>query len=208
MDKYKQSLKNPTLFLDLETGGFNAEDDAICSCSVMLSNGTRAKTWFIKPYNKNYNSKAMEVNGLTKQFLIDNGVNLETFCLDLIDYLENNFSSLNLGLIQLAGHNISFDIGFLHQLFNNENDYAFRIDSLTNSTVPYKFKDLFHYHFKDSMILANMLKDKGLIPLNQSISLKELYIYLFGDDELSKNAHTSLADVKMSIKCYNEMLNR
>lgn len=189
MNIEQQLKENPTLFIDLETGGLNPQTDAICSCSVILPNGDKDRTWFIKPYDKKYEPKAMEVNGLSLEILEETGVDILTFKRELSDYLVDNFKE-NIGKIQLAGHNVSFDISFLRECFG------------------FSFKNLFHYHFKDSMILANMCKDIGLIPINQSISLLNIYIYLFGEDELSKNAHNSLADVCMSLEVYGELIKR
>jgi len=197
----KQLKENPVLCIDTETGGFNPEKDALCSVSIMLVDGSNSKTWFIRPYEKNYDEKALRVNGLNKTFLKDQGVYLEEFALDLIKYCNKHFGKDNYGLIQLLGHNVSFDIGFIKEMFNNDLD-------ITQNNKEFKYKDLFHYHFKDSMILANMIKDLGLIPIKQSISLKPLYEHLIGQDELSNNAHSSLADVTMSLEVYANILKK
>jgi len=197
----KQLKENPVLCIDTETGGFNPDKDALCSVSVMLVDGSNSKTWFIKPYGKNYNEKSLKINGLDKTLLKDQGVDLEDFALDLIKYCNKHFGRENYGLIQFLGHNVSFDISFIKQVFNND------LDIIKNNNE-FKYKDLFHYHFKDSMILANMIKDLGLIPINQSISLKSLYEYLIGKDELSENAHNSLADVTMSLVIYANILEK
>jgi len=188
--KINEQLKeNPVLCIDTETGGFNPKEDALCSVAVVLPNGDNAKEWFIYPYDKNYNKKAIEVNGLSNNLLKDKGITINKFKIEFAEYLVENFHPSTFGKIQLLGHNVSFDIGFLKEALGKD------------------FKYHFHYHFKDSMILANMLKDIKYIPIKQSISLKELYIYLKGEDELSKNAHSSLADVVMSLEVYSELLN-
>ena len=188
MDIKQQLKENPVLIIDTETGGFNPKTDALCSVAVILPNGDKPKEWFIKPYDKNYNEEALLVNNLSKGILNEKGVNLDQFKKEFLDYIKENFEESTYGKIQLLGHNVSFDIGFLREVFKSS----------------YKF--WFHYHFKDSMILANMLKDINLIPIEQSISLKELYVYLIGEDELSKNAHSSLADAVMSLEIYNKLL--
>lgn len=196
----KQLKENPVLVIDTETGGFNPEEDALCSVSVMLVDGSHEMTWFIRPYEKNYNEQALRVNGLNKTFLEDQGVYLEDFALYLIEYCNKHFGKDNYGLIQFLGHNVAFDIGFIKEAFNNDLD-------IIKNNKEFKYKDLFHYHFKDSMILANCLKDINVIPISQSISLKSLYEYLFKEDEVSKQAHSSLADALMSLQCYSKMLD-
>jgi DNA polymerase III epsilon subunit-like protein len=188
MNIKQQLLENPTLVLDTETGGLDPTSSALCSVSVMLPNGKNDKTWFIKPYDKDYSHKALEVNGLTLEYLEVNGVTLDQFKAEFIAYLKDNFHNSTFGSIQLLGHNIAFDIGFLKETFGEE------------------YKKYFHYHFKDSMILANMLKDTQIIPIKQKINLKDLYIYFFGEDEVSKNAHSSLADCLMCLEIYGKML--
>ena len=189
MEINKQLKENPILCIDTETGGFNPKKDALCSVAVVLPNGDKPKEWFIYPYDKNYNENAMQVNNLSERILKEKGILLSQFKVEFLEYIKENFHCSTYGKIQLLGHNVSFDIGFLKEVFKK--DFGF----------------WFHYHFKDSMILANMLKDIKYIPIKQSISLKELYIYLKGKDELSNNAHSSLADVIMSLEVYSELLN-
>ena len=189
MDIKKQLKENPVLCIDTETGGFNPKEDALCSIAVLLPNGDSTKEWYIYPYNKNYNEEAMKINGLCLEFLRDNGVTIEQFKIEFIEYIKENFDVSTYKKIQLLGHNVSFDIGFLKEALKEQ------------------YNLFLHYHFKDSMILANMLKDIKIIPINQSISLKSLYIYLCGEDELSNNAHNSLSDAVMSLEIYSKMLD-
>jgi len=185
----QQLMENPVLVIDTETGGFDPKKDALCSVGVVLPNGDKPKEWFIYPYDKNYTPRAMEVNNLSKELLEEKGIHINQFKLEFLEYIKENFHVSTYGKIQLLGHNVSFDIGFLREIFKED------------------FKFWFHYHFKDSMILANMLKDLKLIPIKQSISLGKLYTYFRGEDELSKNAHSSLADAVMSLEIYSELLN-
>lgn len=171
------------LDLDCETGGFNPKTDALCSVSISLEDGRKEKTWFIKPYNKNYNQEALIVNGLTIDFLNEKGVTLQTFITQFISYLESNFKHSK--DIHLLGHNINFDIGFIKEAFND---------------CGLKYKDYFHYHYYDTMQTALMLKRFGLIPDYVKVNLIGLYIYFFGRDELVENAHNSLNDLRMTRK--------
>jgi hypothetical protein len=51
------------------------------------------------------------------------------------------------------------------------------------------------------MIVAEFLRDVGLIKTD-SLSLVEVYKYLFGEDNLTFCAHDSQADVLMTEKIY------
>jgi DNA polymerase III epsilon subunit-like protein len=179
-----------TLILDLETGGLNSTTDAICSITVKkFGEDNTLKTWYLKPNGREYNLTAMEVNGLSEQWLLDNGITINQCYKELEEYICNNFTSNDLGWIKLLGHNISFDIDFLKKVFGNLH------------------KKYFHYHFKDSMIVSEYLRDSNILRIN-SLSLTNVYKYIFGKDKLLSKAHTSEADVLMTEKIYSYFINQ
>lgn len=188
-------VKDLILVLDIETGGLDYKKDSICSISVMLYDESNQKTWYIKPYNKNYNKKALEINHLDLNYLETCGCTLSLFFIELEEYCIKHFGVENLGKIQLLGHNVSFDIQFLKEALEND----------LNGFMSYK--DLFHYHYKDSMVLCNCLKETQLIPIKQSISLKNIYVYLFKEDKYSNNAHNSLEDCIMTLRVYKKLIS-
>jgi DNA polymerase III epsilon subunit-like protein len=179
-----------TLALDFETGGFDCKEDAICSLSISSFDKVYKKTWYVKPYNKNYSEKAIEVNGLTKEVLTEKGVPIETVRKEFIEFL--NFFSKGYR-IKLLGQNITFDIGFLKELIGQE-----------------AFNKYFHYHFKDTMIIGEFFKDAGLIESKTPLGLSNLYQLMFPEADLTilENAHSSGTDVEMCIDIYSEMLSR
>ena len=177
---------NNTLVIDLETGGLNPKTDAVCSVSAKKY-GEGFKTWYIKPYNKKYNEKAMQINGLTEEDLKEQGVTTLEFISQFIGFLYNNFDYDETTKkfkqnIKLLGHNVKFDMGFLRKLLPLYDFY-------------------FSYHHKDTMIVAEFLRDAGLFK-SSSLSLVEVYKHLFGEDKLTFCAHSSVADVMMCEKIY------
>lgn len=199
-------MKNPTLILDCETGGLDPLFDSLCSVSVMLVDGSNPKTWYIQPYDKQYQLEAMHINGLTYKKLLEEGVSIDIFAFELLEYCETHFGKENLSKIQLLGHNIPFDISFLkeaiYNLFYMEED-----DTELISNFFLNYDDIFdNRNYKDTKVLANFFKDINLIPYKQSTSLKDLYIYFFEEDEISKNAHNSESDIIMTSKIYKKML--
>lgn len=183
-----------TLVIDLETGGINPQTDAICSISykILGEQYKEVETHYIKPYGKNISEEALKVNGLTLEKLEKEGISLFEALDKLTSYLWI-FSDKNKWNIKLMGHNLRFDLGFLEQAFSE----------LTKE----KLFNYCHYHYKDTMLIADFLRDKKIIN-PEKIKLTTLYEYFFGYDELLKKAHTSEADVLMTEKIYLEMLKK
>ncbi len=175
-----------TIVLDTETGGLNPQTAALCSVSVSLIDGSNPKTWYIKPYDKEYNKKAMEINGLTPEVLEEKGINILEFPGEFYNYLTENFGHTH-GWTKILAHNAKFDIDFIKESYG-------------------MYDNMFAYHNKDSMVLAESLKDAGLLPKTQSLSLVKLYEHLFSKDSLSAAAHESYADVEMCRLVYLKML--
>jgi DNA polymerase III epsilon subunit-like protein len=183
----KKELLNNTLVIDLETGGVNPKTDAICSVSVKKYGEGIVKTWYIKPYDKKYNDKAVQVHGLYEEYLEENGISVLEFTNQFVGFLYDNFeydeqTKKFKQRIKLLGHNVKFDMSFLRKLLSLYDFY-------------------FSYHYKDTMIVAEFLRDVGLIKTD-SLSLVEVYKYLFGEDNLTFCAHDSQADVLMTEKIY------
>jgi DNA polymerase III subunit epsilon len=97
------------------------------------------------------------------------------------------------GIVKIIplGHNIAFDIMFLKTLMPNISD----------------FQDIFHYRFKDSMILAQIINDvyyrTNHIKYFQSVGLEKV------SDKLgipNSTAHSSESDARTSLLCYKKMI--
>ena len=89
------------------------------------------------------------------------------------------------------GHNISFDLMFLKSIMN----------------TPADFSDLFHYRFKDSMILAQIINDihftqKGC-KYFPSVGLDKVSGHLGIQNMI---AHSAESDARTSLLCYKKML--
>lgn len=184
---FRKNNYSDTLVLDVETGGLNSNTNAVCSVSFLFPGEIIPKTIYIQPYGLIYEKEALEINGLTKEFLKDNGVPVEDFRILFVSEISKYFKPGQ--RIKLLGHNISFDIGFLKRLL----------------TEPL-YNEIFHYHFKDTMVLAHMFKDNNKFEKLESLSLFRVYRYLF-DDGMEQSAHKSDMDVMMTIKVYNKLID-
>jgi len=180
-----ESLKN-CVVLDIETSGFSAKKNAICSISMKKFNEDIKLNIYIKPNNKyEYNPQAMEVNGLTLEFLEENGMEEERAIMEVISFIKNNFEGKPITL----GHNsIGFDIPFLEEHFNTYN---------------LSFKSIVSHHSSDSMIIARFLRDIGKLK-TKSVSLVNCYKECFGKD--FEGAHESMSDVFATEAIYNEFI--
>lgn len=173
------------IVLDTETGGLNCKEDAICSISVSTIDKVYKKTWYIKPYKKNYSQEALEVNGLSKELLEQKGLPFDDVKRELLEF----FNYIRRGQrIKLLGQNITFDIGFLKEFLTEQ-----------------VYEQYFHYHFKDTMIVAEFFKDAGLIDSKQRLRLEDLHKHFFPESSLSESSHSSSTDVEMCIDIYEKM---
>ena len=181
---------NKVLIIDIETGGLNPYKDAICSISYKVLGEETIITHFIKPYEKTYNKTALAVNGISIYDLEKKGVSLNEALDHLLNYLCDVSEGNKLN-VKLMGHNLHFDLKFMEYAYNEymENDLF----------------DYCHYHYKDTMQLADNLRDLGLLKIDK-IKLETLYRFFFGEDGLLANAHESESDVLMTEKVYNKLI--
>jgi len=182
-----------TVICDTETGGVSPFVNSICSISMKVFNEPYAKTWYILPYGKQYDKKAMEINGITEEFLKEKGQEPREVIKEIILFIKKyaNYNENNLIHYHpfILAHNAIFDLQFLNVFFN---EFHNRL-----------FSSYFHYHPIDTMILMKGLVDSKVIPLKY-VGLKHCYKYLFGKD--FENQHTSEADVLATEQVYKEYL--
>ena len=175
------------LCFDTETGGLNHMTDALMSVTMKVTGDpTNIKTWYIKPQNKlNYNPAALEVNGLTMEYLEKNGIS-ENECIgEIVSFITKNFESKPVVL----GQNVGFDIDFLNQLFIRNNMHS--------------FTSMIHHRKRDTQQVSNFLIDCG-VEL-ESTKLGDAYKFFVGEELV--NAHTSEADVIATEKLYNAQIS-
>lgn len=173
------------IYLDVETGGLNPQNNALSSISVECEGDLR--TWYIQPYGKTYEAQAIMVNGLSKEILTIKGQPLEIVFKELKQFFLQYTKTDKFGNLvkpKLCGHNLRFDLDFLREFYS-----AF-------GTTIFKFVD---YHYLDTMHYAQVLNDLGQTKFI-TFKLVDIYRELFGEDSLSANAHTSDADILMTKK--------
>lgn len=97
------------------------------------------------------------------------------------------------GIVKIVplGHNINFDLPFIMMLFPRPED----------------FRDMFHYHNRDTMAIAQVINDlcikKNLPKRFNSVSLAKVANALGID---SSSAHSTQGDCAMTVAVYNKMM--
>lgn len=103
-------MKNIVCY-DVETTGLSIKNDYIIQLSLIKFNPETfeeldSRNWYIKPiHSYTIDQGAFEKNGLTREFIEKNGVNLKDICGEIIEFFE--------GCDVLSYNGNSFDINFL-----------------------------------------------------------------------------------------------
>jgi DNA polymerase III alpha subunit (gram-positive type) len=185
-------MKN-ILIVDTETGGLNPSVNGILSISLKLLNEEESLTIYFKPDPRFiYEAQALKINKLDLLQLKQQGLNFEDGSLIIHRWLLELQSKYNIKQFTLVGHNITFDIPFLKQIF--EDDILFS---------PFKNK-MFDYHTLDTCMIGNLLRFLNVISV-ENVKLITLYTYFGGKNDLCE-AHTSHFDVLMTEYIFVEML--
>ena len=175
--------KKDIVCVDTETGGFSATKNGLCSITMKVVGKDIIETIFIKP-NKYlyYSPQAMEINGLTLEFLEKNGVSEKDAVVKIINFFYDNFNNIP----AILGHNIAFDIRFLIAAFERHSQL---------------FEPIY-LGTKDTMGAMRRLKTQAPIEI-ENVKLNTCYNYFFGTDIV--NAHTSEGDVIATEKIYHKI---
>lgn len=111
--------------LDLETTGFDSKKDAIIEIGAVKFNGSRIEAEFqtlINP-NRPIPTEVIQLTGINND-MVRNAPPLTAVLQDLIDFV---------GDCPIVGHNVQFDLGFLHQA--NVLQYSQAVDTYEMAAV-------------------------------------------------------------------------
>lgn len=172
--------------IDIETGGFSKEKNAICEIGLIIIGPYFAELAryeaIIKPYKRigsdelaSYKFDAMQVNNILMKD-IEAGKELKVVLHELIDILEQFDARI------FVGHNASnFDFKWIDYLIENHSD------------KPFDFTECL-----DTMKMAKML-----LPSLPSHSLKSVCSH-FG--VVNNNAHRAIGDVEATLGILKHLL--
>ncbi len=182
------------LFLDIETSGLNPPKAVPLSIAMVCETSPTTRRHFevlIDPTDEqweNRNAKAMEVNGLTREVLKEEGVSLEQAKIEFLSFFLQCGITHNNTL--LVGQNPSFDIKFL--------DFYF----------PTKFMGFPPQTLFDNIELFKITEqyDLKLKPYKNSRNTHNMSKALKVQEE--DNIHTAMGGALAAIRNFNALRNR
>lgn len=170
------------IFLDTETGGIDSKVNSLLSIGLVIWENKKIifeKEFLVKEYQYNVTPKAMEINKINLDELRENGLEKSQIKKEIIKIVKKNFEDKAI----LAGHNISFDISFLKNIFTKD-----------------EFAELFSYRTIDTASIMKYLSIKKNIILN---SLDDAIKYY--NLKIEKR-HSALGDALVTARLFNKLL--
>ncbi len=173
--------------MDTETGGLDPNKHSILSLGgVVLGEDLRIIDEFevyIKEDEIVAEQRALDINKIDLKWLKENGKNPKNAVSSLYAFLSNHFPLYRHdNLIDIAGHNIGFDVGFVKRLYN-----------LANSDKD-KYNDIFSHRTLDTAGIVRFLMLAGKLNL-QTASSNAAFKH-FGIEVSEKERHTALGDAR------------
>jgi len=173
-------MEKQILFLDTETTGFGSDARIVQIAwlmSTMDSQEIKSESHIIKPVGFEIPEHTTEIHGITTEYALDKGEDLETVMLKFL----NDLTSCNL----LVGHNISYDVRMV--------TYEFA-----------RIGAIFNFEMIEKVCTMNVSTDYCALPSERNHykkpKLQELHLKLFGEE--FHGAHDALADIRATAKCY------
>jgi DNA polymerase-3 subunit epsilon len=145
-----------------------------------INNIIEKGTYYVKPDNFEVSQESINIHGLTKQFLDENGVSIH----NIIDLIKNIFTE-KYEIIKIVSHNIDFDINVLK-----------------SELVRYNYSDLL-IKINDIETYCTMLKSQSVMRVNKWPKLSEAYRYFYDED--ITNAHQAEYDTLYCYKIFKKL---
>lgn len=180
------------IVIDTETSGLGKHDTILQIAYQRFGrDGTLNdpfSTYINPPFEYEIHEKAFEVNGLTKEFLLENG------------YIRSQTVSMLTRLCRFAndgylfiGHQIAYDFRMIHQALKQYEMSTALIECTTFCT-------------KENKAIRDFVQAVDINGRRKAPNLSELYKKLF--NEQVQGAHDALADVQATARCYFELKKR
>ena len=105
------------MILSLMTSGFCSNKNAITRILVKMTGKDKGLNKLISPYDRKYDEVALEMTGLSKSILSEDGVSIKDGLFDLKKFIFDNCGAQEVNKPLLMGYKIiDFDISFLRDL--------------------------------------------------------------------------------------------
>lgn len=180
--------------IDIETGGFSKKKNGLCTFAALFTDGLEAHSFIthaVRPYEREedlqeepgqlvtYKPEAMEVNGLSVEFLKKEGAEIGATMDNLIQTL------LKYKVTDLVFHNAKFDLPWIQYLVT-------RFASEENINLEQKF-----------LVTCTLILAREKLPNLKSHSLEALAKH-FNIDQ--GKAHTAVDDCFTTLHLYKELV--
>lgn len=187
------------IILDTETGGFSPSTNPLTQLSFIVVDGFNFEEKlrfdsYIKPYDDSLyiNSQAAQITGVTKEKCIEEGRDLGEVLDEFCSILKSCKVSYYLPV--LVGHNLSFDLMYLEDVFNRE----YGKNSGKNGTN--KLYDYVLHTTLDTMTLSRLFFINDEVPNFKQESIGEKL------NVINSSAHNSLADVEQCLGIFKHFM--
>lgn len=176
------------LFIDTETGGIDPQKHALLSIGLVVwESGViiDSKEIFIKQGNKSITQKSLSINKIDCVKHNKQAVTPITAIKNILSFIKVHFGDEK---VTCAGHNVSFDVSFIKQMFKNNHR---------------SFDNYFSYRLIDTSSILSFLYLANMVPYQINSSSKA-FDY-FG---ISVNGrHTAIGDAIATVELFEKLLS-
>ncbi|NLV90198.1 MAG: 3'-5' exonuclease [Tenericutes bacterium] len=182
-------MEKKLMFLDVETGGLDEMNDSLLTIGLVywengeIVNGTEI---LISLPDYKVCKRAMDINKIDLNLLRENGCSEVEAINKVNEYCKEHFG---VEKVILAGHNVSFDIAFLRELFRRNN---------------VNYDERFGHRSVDTSSILKYLYYKGAF--KEDISSSDKAFEYFGIDFEEGKRHSALGDSEATAKLFNKLL--
>jgi DNA polymerase-3 subunit epsilon len=188
------TMKNTFLVIDTETGGLNPEINSILSIAgvVWTPRGEISKLFdlYVQEPTLNVEDQALKVNNINLEDVYKHGLTPEVAVGYIRGTLDAHFGT-NRRPIQLVGHNVAFDLGFIRRLYR---------------LAGANFKDDFRDRALDSCSILQFLMISGKIKGFRASA--DVLFESAGVKIDEKDRHTALGDALATAKSLDILLDK
>lgn len=177
------------VFIDTETGGTNPQKHSLLSVGLVAWNQkdgiVATREIFIKSKEYIFTKEAKKLNKFDQEQHETIAISHRAAIKEIRDFCISNTAKTK--EIQVAGHNIQFDVAFLKKMFEEQNR---------------SYNSLFSHRMIDTFSILKYLKDAGKIDVDQISSAKAFKLF----NIMVNGRHSALGDAVATAKLYEALI--
>lgn len=183
---------NTLLVIDTETGGLDPNHDSLVSLAAVLWKDGEIVAEiqiFVNEPKPRIDAGAIAVHGIDPKWLKLNGSSPRRAVREFERFVATHFPRLEKGDVQLAGHNVAFDVAFLKRLYR---------------LARVRFPSFYSHRVLDTASLGLFFILSGNLPKGSATSDK-LFSH-FSIPFTQGSRHSALGDARATAQLINEFL--